>query len=116
MLPDPCKPSLPLLAKTTATWGLFTATKFFFYHCHTDSHISGFIFPATSIPFSHKDTADAGVFVVEVEPSPAGVLCLKLASLLLLRSLLLPTSLMLLPFLLLLGCHKLVSDCMAHGH
>jgi hypothetical protein len=30
--------------------------------------------------------------------------------------LLLPTSLLLLAFLLLLGCHKLVSDYMAHGH
>ena len=28
-LPDPDKPSLPLQPKTTATWGPFTATKFF---------------------------------------------------------------------------------------
>jgi hypothetical protein len=34
----------------------------------------------------------------------------------LLGSLLMPTSLLLLAFLLLLGRHKLVSDCMAHGH
>jgi hypothetical protein len=27
-----------------------------------------------------------------------------------------PTFLLLLAFLLLLGCHKLVSDCMVHGH
>jgi hypothetical protein len=54
-------------------------------------------------------------FAVEVVPSPAGVPCLKL-KLLLLGSLLLPTSLLLLAFLLLLGCHKLVFDCMVHGH
>ena len=28
-LPDPGKPSLPLPPETTATWGPFTATKFF---------------------------------------------------------------------------------------
>jgi hypothetical protein len=28
---DPCKPSLPLLAKTTATWGPFTAIKLYFF-------------------------------------------------------------------------------------
>ncbi len=39
---NPCKSSVPLVAKTTATWGHFTATKFF-YHCHIHSHISGFI-------------------------------------------------------------------------
>jgi hypothetical protein len=33
-----------------------------------------------------------------------------------LGSLLLPTSLLLLAFLLLLGCHKFVSVCTAHGH
>jgi hypothetical protein len=31
VLPDPSKPSLPLYAKTTATWRPFTATNFF---CH----------------------------------------------------------------------------------
>jgi hypothetical protein len=59
-----------------------------------------------------------------IDPAATGVLLLRLwllllvslAFLLLLRSLLMPTSLQLLAFLLLLGCHKLVSDCMAHGH
>jgi hypothetical protein len=44
------------------------------------------------------------------------LLCFKLAFLSLMGSLLLPISLLLLAFLLLLGCHKLVSECMAHGH
>jgi hypothetical protein len=64
----------------------------------------------------HTDPAVAGVFAIEVVPSPAGVPWLKLAILLLRGSLLLPTTLLLLAFLLSLGCHKLVSDCMDHGH
>jgi hypothetical protein len=39
----------------------------------------------------------------------------KPAFLLLLGSFQLPTSLLLLAFVLLLGCHRLVSDCMAHS-
>ncbi len=98
VLLDSCKPSLQLLAKTTAAWGSFTATNFF------------------TMPYSqpllwlfHTDPAVAGVFAVEVVHSLACVPCSKLAFLLL-GSLLLPTS------LLLLGCHRLVSDVMAHRH
>jgi hypothetical protein len=66
-------------------------------------------FPATFIAF-HKDPSVAGIFPVEVVPSPAGVPCLELAFRLLLGSLLLPTS------LLLLVRHMLVPGCMAHSH
>jgi hypothetical protein len=48
-------------------------------------------------------------------PSLAYVPCLKLVFLLLLGSLLLPGSLLFTTSLLLLGCHKLASDCMAYG-
>jgi hypothetical protein len=68
------------------------------------------------LPLFHTDPAVAGVFAVEVVASPACVPCLRLAFLLLLGSLLMPTSLLLLAFLLLLGCHTLVSDCMAHSY
>jgi hypothetical protein len=44
--------------------------------------------------FFHADPAVAGVFAVQVMPSPAVIPCLKLAFLLLLGSLLLPTSLL----------------------
>jgi hypothetical protein len=112
VLPDPCKPSLPLLAKTTATWGHFTTTKFFITATFTTIFLASF--PATFFSFSTQIPLLLGVFAVEVVASPAGVSCLKLAFLLLLGSLLVPTSLLLLAFLLLLVCHKWVSD--GHGH
>ncbi len=75
VLPGPCKPSLPLLAKTRATWGHFKVTKFFI-PAPIHSHISGFI----SCPFLklfHTDPAVAGNFAVEVVPCPAaGILAL----------------------------------------
>ncbi len=107
MLPDPCKPSLSLQAKTKATWRPFTATKLFLSLLHSQPY---FLF------HFHTDPAVAGVFAVEVEPFPASAPCLKLALLLLLGSLLSLTSLLMLAFFLLLqGCHKLVSTCMAYS-
>jgi hypothetical protein len=49
--PDPCMPSLPLLAKNTAAWGPFTATKFFFITV-TFTTIFPTSFPATFMAFS----------------------------------------------------------------
>ncbi len=120
MLPDPCKPSLPLLAKTMATLGTFHSHQLFSFTATVHSQpyfwlhvLSLFYSFSTQIPLLLAS------FAVEAVASLAGVPCLKLAFLLLLGSLLLPTLLLLHAFLLLLGCHKLVSDlsdCMAHGH
>ncbi len=53
VLPDPCKPSLPLLAKTTATWGTFHGHQIFVVTA-TITAIFLASFPATFIAFPHR--------------------------------------------------------------
>jgi hypothetical protein len=99
-------------SKNYSHLGAFHRHQFFFITA-TLTAIFLASFTVTFIAFlTCTDPAVAGVFAVDVVPSPAGVPCLKLAFLLLLGSLVLPTSLMLLAFLLLLDCHMLVSNCM----
>jgi hypothetical protein len=99
-------------SKNYSHLGAFHRHKFFFITATLRAAIFLASFTVTFIAF-HADPAVAGVFAVEVLPSPAGVPCLKLAFLLLLGSLLLATSLLLFAFLLLLECHKLALNCMA---
>jgi hypothetical protein len=91
VLPDPSKPSLPLLAKTTATWGQITTTKF---PCHFNYSFSTQILPLLLLRLWL-------------------LLLVSLAFLLLLGSLLMPTSLLLLVFLLLMHASR---PPIFHGH
>jgi hypothetical protein len=84
----------------------------FFYHCHILSYISGFI----SCNFYYSYSTQILLLLAVLLLRLWLLLLVSLSLQLLLGSLLMPTSLLLLAFLLLLGCHKLVSDCMAQGH
>ncbi len=75
VLPDPCKPSLPFLAKSEATSGHFKATKFFYPCPHSQPHFWLHFLPLLQL--FHTDPAIAGIFAVEVVPCPASFPLLK---------------------------------------
>jgi hypothetical protein len=103
VLPDPCKPSLPLLAKSTATWGPFKANKFFLSLPHSQPY-SWLPF----LPLFFRFSTQILLLLVSLALSWRSCCCWD------------PCCCQH-PCCCLLsccwwGCHKLVSDSMAHGH
>jgi hypothetical protein len=121
LLKVPCSVASSLQAftatprKKARPLGDLSRPSFFFHHCHIHSHISGF-FSCHFYSFSTQILLLLAFLLLRLCLLLLVFPCLKLAFRFLLGSLLLPTSQPLLAVLLLLVCHKLVSDCMAHSH